>query len=473
MEICLPARRALRLAVIVWGLASAAPLVRADECAKLYEAIEKARAPAGNPFFSATAEGLSQGDRQWYALDALVNDHGLPEELRREAAAKLSWFTRPAGTGNWNAVWQALSPADRAQSAAEFALTAFTDPGTDGGLRAQLLYQLGASPRSDARTIEGLLPIASGARITNNAELRQAADAIQSIAGRTGSYPARFVAAVPRTDALDVLEHEPVESVKKLGGGLNETLLVKFKNGKKAVFKPRSGEVAFSSNDPQWVDFPREASFSPLVEEFLGNAASAESPVAVTKAVPAVLVHDGKNYGLGSLQNFADGYFNIEEISGNPRYAKVWETIMKQPQWTALTSRIRAIDYIAGNYDRLPLNINYRINPKNFLIRLDDVDFTDPAKAEAQLRHANWDHLHAVLIDNGLGRNSVDAGKFDINGFGHFPLRQDVPPDLREAILHFDEARFREAMKDRLPAFGIDDVIRRVRDAQNRLRTGP
>jgi len=284
------------------------------------------------------------------------------------------------------------------------------------------------------------------------------------------------VTGVTRTDTRDILEHEPIESVKKLGGGINETLLVKFKNGQRGVFKPRSGEVEFGRNNPQYVDFTREASFSPLVDEFLGNAAAraaGKSPIILTKAVPVVLVQDGKSFGVGSLQNFTNGYFNIEEISNESRYAKVWEAIMKQPQWKALTNRIRTIDYVAGNYDRLPLAINNRMTPKNFMIKLDDVDFSDPVKAEKQLRNANWDHLEAVLIDNGLGRNSVDAGKFDINSYGHFPLRQDVPADLRDAIVRFDEGRYRESMKDQLPAFAIDDVIRRIHEAQNRLLNGP
>jgi hypothetical protein len=429
-----------------------------------------------NPFFSAAAKGVPHEHIQGYALDAIIHDTGLPQELRDEAAAKAKWFPKPDGTSEWKSAWSKVAPADRAQAAAEFSLTAFSDAGNDAEFRARILQQLSVSPRSNAHTIEQLLPIAGGLRSANAKELGEAAEAIQKIGDRVGSFPQRFTASRSRTDVTDILKHEPIQSVKALGGGINETLLVTFQNGDKAVFKPRAGEFSYKANLEQYVDYIREVSFNPLAEDFLGNQSAREagkSPLLVTKSEVAAFAFEGKSYGVGSIQNFKNGYFDVEKISGDPRYAAVWQEVKKQPEWAALTNRIRAIDYIAGNYDRLALDINYRSTPKNFMLKLEGIDFSDPEKAVQQLKGADWSKLQAALIDNGLGRNSVDAEKFNIDGFGHFPLRADIPPDLREAILHFDEAKYRESMKNLLPAFGIEDVIRRVREAQNRIRTGP
>jgi len=135
----IPARWQLRLAIFAVGLGLATPGACAEDCSKLYLEVAETKPRGGNPFLSASAEGLSRKDLQWYALDALLHDEQLPVGLRQEAASKAAWFTRPTGTERWNAVWQVASPADRAQAAAEFALTAFNDTGTDGNFRAQLL----------------------------------------------------------------------------------------------------------------------------------------------------------------------------------------------------------------------------------------------------------------------------------------------------------------------------------------------
>lgn len=427
-----------------------------------------------NPFFFAEAAPLPVADLQWYALDALAHADSVPGELRGIAAQKAVYFRDPSTDSAWLHSWRSFPIDERAQSGAEYSLTTFVDPNNDAGFRRALFYFLKSSELSGPETIQRLIPIAEGASYVSSRELIRAADAIHGITDRTGSYPTRFQADYPRTDLRDILRYEPIESIKNHGGGMNLTYVVKFQNALKAIFKPREGEVDYQHHNPNYVEFSRELTTEAIVEDFLGNRAARESgvsPLTINPSEAVVLVHDGRNYGLGSLQAFADGYFDIQKIATDLHYGASWSFLRHQPIWKEIEKRIRTIDFIQGNYDRLPLAINGRMYPKNFMIRIDGVDFSNSEEALSQLRSADLNTLRVSLIDNGLGRNSNSP--FTIDPPGHFPLRADIPDDLKEAILNFDEGRFRSEMSAILPDFGIQDLINRVHAAQHRIRNGP
>jgi hypothetical protein len=427
-----------------------------------------------NPFFSEAAARIPTVDLQWYALDALGRADGVPDELKGIVAHKIHFFHEPSTDSVWLHSWRSLPLDERAQGGAEYSLTTFVERNNDSIFRRALFDFLKSSKLSGPETTRRLIPFAAGASYVSPRDLNRAEEAIRGIADRMGSHPARFTADSPRTDARDILRHEPIESIKSHGGGINLTLTVKFVNGQKAIFKPREGEVEYRHHNPNFVEFTRELTTEDIVEDFLGNRVAREagvSPLTVNPAEAVVLVHDGKNYGLGSLQTFADGYFDIEKIALDHRYGAVWSFLRHQPKWKKIEKRIRTIDYIQGNFDRLPLAINDRDYPKNFMIRINDVDFSNPEEAARQLQSADMNTLSISLIDNGLGRNSLP--QFSIDTPGHFPLRADIPDDLKDAILNFDEERFRLRMLGMLPEFGIQDFINRIHAAQRRIQHGP
>jgi len=462
--------------------ANAASLSLGSECQGVFSSSDFAlgqlpheSVQRSNPFFDPNSQkGVSLAFLNEKALKILAAAPELKPQLRSLANSRLAQAqgAQAPADNSFAADLQAADANIQTLDALEYLLRVSVDSRSSDitAFRGLIIEALTKSPASDFGTIEELLPLARGVGFNSRAELKWSVDAIARISARTGSFPVRFAApGAPRTDELDILNHEPIQKIRSLGGGINSTWLVTFANGKRAVFKQRSGDAGFGANlHPNWVSFNREVAAIPFLEHFMGLSRGRRAgltQIMTPPTVETVLAVDGKSYGVGSLQAFETGYQDIEKIS--TQYLRLWSKIMNSPEWKQESTRIRAMDFLLGNYDRLPLAINARIHPKNMMIRLPHEDMSDlsalNSKSTIDVRG-----LQLVLIDNSVGFARND--KFDIRTYGHFPAASDIPADLKTTILQFNESDFRTEFQDLIPAAGLQDVIQRVREAQKWIR---
>lgn len=352
-------------------------------------------------------------------------------------------------------------------------LAALQNPRTNLGDRLEAMRRLANNKEATAAAIDTLLPYARGVSGESSEEMQASVQAIDAISYRIGSYPVRFPSKVPRTDDQDIIAHEPIRSIEYQGGGNSASYAVLFENGRRGLFKDRKGEFNYRFGPVQsdFVCFNRETCAPSIVERFLGNKKSrstGQSTIILPSIGTVVLKREDHAYGVGSLQLYVDGFTDVESL--NHRNPSLWEQIRHKPEWGSIQTRIQIIDFILGNHDRLPLEINYRMDSKNFMIKIEGVDVDSP-DASHQLANIPHPKISVALIDNAMGRPGI--GQFDINSFGHFPVRDNIPADLNQSIMHFDEAAFRAEYVHVLPQRGIDDLIGRVHAAQNRIEHGP
>jgi hypothetical protein len=287
---------------------------------------------------------------------------------------------------------------------------------------------------------EALLPTARGLVDVNRDEVVRAHRSIQRIGRYLGSYPRRNRAAIGRSEDADILLHEPIARISSFDLGFNKSYLVEFVNGRKAIFKPFLGQKNLYTPSRQWrfrIAFPREVSAVAIIEDFLKNASSRRqglSPIALPVTVEALLVYEGQSYGLGSIQMFVEAEASTKEFV----------------EQSGLEPRLRTIDYILGNPDRL----------SNFGLGIPHYETPNYANI---LRDSRTGLVS--LIDNAFGRPG--PREFSLK---YAPPAEQIPTDLADAILTFDTVRFRVSHSALLPPEGIEDVIARVRALQAEIQ---
>ena len=313
------------------------------------------------------------------------------------------------------------------------------------------LFQTVAESFTADEALQILKPFARALDAVLPEDLYFANAAIKKMGERVGSMPERFAAM--RTDMSDILLHEPIRSIENLGGGWNTALLVTFTNGNRAVFKPFFGQNNLGL-PKDWQDhlaFTREVSATSAVEKYLGNfhsRVSGKSPVVLPETQEVALTFAGVSYGLGSIQAFQEGFVSAADLAAKDPTA--WKILRKTSKWREAEARIRIIDFILGNPDRLE-NIGYseahfaKANLGNILIQ-----FTPSGE------------FKIALIDNALGRPA--AVDFSTR---YLPLPSEIPEDLKLAAQKFDAAEFRSEMQSVLPTSGISDFIKRIQILQN------
>lgn len=384
------------------------------------------------------------------ALSAISADQALSWRLRFFASRQLH-----SGLPFKLKAQHALLP--ETVSALEYLLTQPDFQPDDFRFRKRLFREIAASlPITKAEEL--LMPYARAVRSVYPEDLFFAHVALRDLGLRFGSSSHRYTSVRARIDAKDILVHEPIVSIRNLGGGWNETKVVTFANGQRAVFKPFFGQR--NIRGPQgWstrLAFTREVTAVPIIEDFLGNRRSRESGVSsvvVPETVEVILAHQGKSYGLGSLQAFKDGF----ETAGPLRKTNParWTELTEDPLWVPLEARIRTIDFILGNPDR----------------------FENPGFSVEHYKLANLNNLligqversgiEVALIDNALGRPGKP--EFDIK---YLPSADKIPVDLAEAVKEFDFEKFQTEFANQLPGFGIADLMNRVRIVQEHLGRG-
>ena len=149
---------------------------------------------------------------------------------------------------------------------------------------------------------------------------------------------------------------------------------------------------------------------------------------------------------MGSLQKFESGFTTLYDLKETQN--ENWKRIVASGSWGRTEARIRAIDYLLGNHDRLPNSVHRNGNFKNIMLKFDPKNPTQ---------------FEVALIDNGVGRPG--RSYFDIN---NAPVRRHLPKDLLETLQEFDEAGFRQAYAELLPTWALDDVIARIQALRTR-----
>lgn len=153
--------------------------------------------------------------------------------------------------------------------------------------------------------------------------------------------PARAPAPAAESPLLTTIATAPIESVKALrGGGENTSYTVQFEDGEKAIFKPRSGESG-SETIPKGGYADREIAVGDV-----GRMLGVEVPETVIRKIA---VSRGDKPEEGSLQAWATGAVEAHEADDNV------------PRNRASFERVRALDYITGNVDRHGGNVMYRM----------------------------------------------------------------------------------------------------------------
>ena len=228
---------------------------------------------------------------------------------------------------------------------------------------------------------------------------------------------------------LESLRTAEVASIEELGGGINGSHLVKYKDGKKVVWKPVSGETKLRNSPYEGTLASREAATYKL-DRMIG-----------TNIVPRTTTRKigGSRLG-GSVQEYADDALPARKLSDAERIA------FNQHNGKRLT----LLDAITGNPDRHVGNIMYRKGAKG--------------------------RLEVIAIDNGFAMPSTRAKKaFDYQYLGGFPESKAIrtPGAVRQFTDFTEHAEQLRAVKlpevaRMLAAEGID--ARAARGVVGRIR---
>ena len=389
-------------------------------------------------------------------LETVLADRSLPSALRSQVASELGrfrWFHfQDRGASPRPETKQALAQLLKA-------LPLSTSPANPSFRKALMM----AIPSSfaPAEAFQLLLPFARGVLTTEPTDIFFANAAIKKLGSRLGSFPVRFDnPSKSRTSAQSILLHEPIVSVETLGGGWNETYLVKFQSGHFGVFKPFVGQKNMGPDQSAWknrVAFVRETTAVSIVEDFLGNRVSREqghSKITVPETQEILLVHNGVSYGLGSVQLYVHGVENASALQ--TRAPQEWSRLLQSKEWSEFEVRGRILDYVLGNPDRFEY-AGFRI-PHYAASNYNNIMIPKNLKGPSDLQF--------VLIDNAFGR----PGLPDFSA-KYLPDAKQIPGDLARAIMNFDEAAFRKQFRETLPEDGVNDVILRIHELQSLLRS--
>ncbi|MCB0386274.1 MAG: hypothetical protein KDD43_12850, partial [Bdellovibrionales bacterium] len=254
----------------------------------------------------------------------------------------------------------------------------------------------------------------------------------------------------------------PVVSVKRLGGGTNGVYRVTQldASGKEfhSVFKPLGAsrpvqDAYYQRNAKDFLRFlfhvrevRAESLYGRILQAYWRHGGQA--PIHLPETLEAVLVFEGKSYGVGSLQKWAMGT-EVESIrQSDPTRFAFWRGTQR---WQEMESVVRVLDYIFGNSDRFPKKDGEE-SVKNIFVEMGWME------GREVLRRAN-------LIDNGLGLPGHRDYTID-----QIPIGDHVPWTLKKALHEVigQEMEIRREQEAFFPREGLDEVFRRWREVINR-----
>lgn len=237
------------------------------------------------------------------------------------------------------------------------------------------------------------------------------------------------------------------------GKGLSESFIVRFENGKRAIFKPLWGEHSYSKDSANLnrIGFSRESQAYLFYEKYFKR-----DGIHLPFIVEATLHFNGRHFGVGSLQEFEEGYQTLAEKYKPKGYQfswknlePVWSSQRRDDRWRSLAPWIQTFDYLIGNVDRFPHGRAPTGNPNNLLVR-----------------ETRTGGLEVALIDNAKGRGYPTPLEY-------LPPAHTIPLELRKVIKTFDNTKMDEIRRDfafQIPHNAIEDVIQRIRRVQNYLK---
>ncbi len=398
--------------------------------------------------FEARGE-LSRLELQRLALETALKDAGASSPFGHNIARKLPHFApvnRERAT-DFLLSAELLDPSALQADALAYLLQTFRHPVWDRDLTATTLSAIRESGRLTPSQAQVVIEFARGARISERAHAELANEILrQSGQQLEQGFPVRSLGD-PHW-----LKHEKIRSVTaREKRSANGTFLVEFENNRKAIFKPFASEEHYGSReaDAGTILFSREIGAYEIVEFWLKNRESREvglSAVFVPETIETLLVHQGRSYGVGSLQAFQNGFVTAEELSRE--MTPLWNELRSAARYTQAEARIRTLDWLLGNYDRLPNSIHTRGNYTNFMIGLDQ----------------GSQGFEIAMIDNGFGQ-----GRRSGFWLRDLPTPEQIPADLAQAIRELDLPLFRQTNEGRLSQIAIDDFCERVTLLRSKL----
>lgn len=324
-------------------------------------------------------------------------------------------------------------------------------------LRSELISSLAYVPGGlvdYASSMRILTGYARGFKTVEFSEPKLANEAIRTLQERVGQDPLRLpegVAIESHSPAVRML-FEPIRNVEVFNpsgthGNVNGVFIVSFASGLRAVFKPADGELYYGHKHSNWIHFKNEANAFHIFEtlrEQLPREIARDPGVFVPASIEAAVSFEGRHYGIGSLQLFAEGYETLKTVK--ERDSAYFDRLNSHPDMAVA----RMMKVILGDYDSFP----HRGSPNGNLGNIMARDFGN--------------RLRIALIDNGVGRvDGVEGSYYQVN---EAPVKEHIPTAWRQAIKKIDTQRLRDRYIQRrlLNPGGLDNMIGRIRQLQEK-----
>ncbi|MCC7404619.1 MAG: hypothetical protein IT288_09510 [Bdellovibrionales bacterium] len=253
-----------------------------------------------------------------------------------------------------------------------------------------------------------------------------------------------------------------IVGVERLGGGTNGVLKVIQADDQgqrfQSIFKPlaQSAPVRDGFFETQPKEFLRflfhvrevraQSFYGRILESYWRHGGHA--PIHVPETLEAVLVHEGKSYGVGSLQQWSMG-LEVEAVRRqDPTRVAYWRGTR---EWQEMEVVVRVLDYLFGNSDRFPKK------PDEEAIKNLMVEMRRDGDREVLVR--------ANLIDNGLGV----PGHRDFS-IDQAPVNAHLSRALVLALHDVYQARqlMRRQEESYFPSWALDDLFARWGEIVNR-----
>jgi len=407
----------------------------------------------------------AQAGALWLVERTMISDHRFNQsqegiELQKHVAEKFKWFHLNLSADARSKLEQKVGDAESVTSALQVLLRSFSNQQSDSALHLAVLNFIEKSNLPVSSKLEALLPIVRGNGAWSREEVKRANELITQLQWKHASdVPDLMIPKEYKTleNFFDIkpeaFTESPITDIKRMGdgSGINETYVINFQNGNRAIFKPLYGENSFPKMDSPLssINFIREANAHLLYKKYFSHP-----KITVPITIEAFLNHNGKSYGIGSIQMFKAGYntvsakYDTEPFSWNNVH-RIWERQRADLRWSYYAPWVQTFDYILGNVDRFPHHKAPNGNPNNLLVQ-EDLD----------------GGLKVALIDNAKGRGYRIP-------LDYLPNAKDIPQDLRERIKSIGNTELNEMRYIfgwQLSDAAIEDIISRIKLVQQHIQ---
>lgn len=372
---------------------------------------------------------------------------------------KLNWYGHHLNDQDRSAIEHEAWKAEYAGAAMGRILATFSSD-VDQALRGSVIdYAATLAPKMAIDTLWGT---ARGVGARHRGEVKWANEKIMALQwANQNSLPNIYISAENRhqlqntgIDAKSAFNSHVV-SVEPMneGKGMSETFIIRFENGKRAIFKPLWGENSYNKPNAHLnrIGFSREAQAFLFYQRYFKT-----DGIHLPLTVEAAVHFNGRHFGVGSLQEFAEGYDTLAKKYTPWGYQYDWQNLgpiwakqREDGRWDGLAPWVQTFDYIIGNVDRFPHDKAPTGNPNNILVK-----------------ENGYGGLEVGLIDNAKGRGyplSLD----------YIPPAQAIPLGLRDWIKSFNDEKIDQIRRDfayQLPRDAVEDMVQRIRNVQNHIR---